>query len=238
MFGKFKSLAVFLCTIALVAATSHARAAIVSVSGDTAIIGTPGSLIYTSNTTWTSSPYLAVGQAVIFAERTDYQVPEFFVLACACVRPLRLTGSLPGTYPSDALIGMDLATGTMIDSYILHFERSSPSADAVQLSGSITFDRDVLGFMNGPPEYPGVESLFALPGFDLASSSWLELVAGEDTSDTIILSTDRRTLYFRFGTTTASEDLRIITSIPEPGSLALAAIACLALFAASRVRLN
>lgn len=82
--------------------------------------------------------------------------------------------------------------------------------------GSITFDEDVLGVAALVSELNATSFLGAL-GTNYAGIGGLELAS----QDQFTISADHRMPSFVFQTSNGSDDIRIITAVPEPGALGL-----------------
>lgn len=144
--------------------------------------------------------------------------------------------SVPGTSPASPgdnnYSPATIPAGTAVSSYFLHCDAVGTPNPPIGFTGSVTFDRDILGLVFDNPrlnqghDYPG------LPGTLYSTTGALE-INNTPAFDSITLSADRRTVTVNFLNSNSPDDVRIITSaVPEPGALALLAIglasACLA----------
>lgn len=115
----------------------------------------------------------------------------------------------------------ELPTGVLLNSYFAHFDIKDGERSALA-SGSITFDQNVLAIIYGKGMLIDSDAILGLPttlygtgggrGWDLGSGGF------------IALGDDRRTVDLGSLVTTARDELRIITAVPEAGSLSLMAV--------------
>jgi hypothetical protein len=129
-----------------------------------------------------------------------------------------------------------IVSGTKVSSYLAHFDAvGNRTSNPAPLSGSITFDSDVIGLIvlsqaqNNTDAYPGLLSV-SYPQQE--PSRGLEIVVGgvgQDSNDEITLSADRRTVFLNLRTGMVQDEVRFITAAPEPGGALLASIAALRL---------
>jgi hypothetical protein len=144
----------------------------------------------------------------------------------------------PGTSPTGGVPHLSLGsitTGTVIDSYLLHYDDTGTPDDPVHITGSITFSVDVLGIevqqpsLNATDTYPGLPTtIYATT--DLARG--LELNGGAG-ADIITLSADRRTISLDLHNVSRSDDIRVITAstVPEPSTFIMVATGCVGFIA-------
>lgn len=137
--------------------------------------------------------------------------------------PLSLDITQSGTYDSFDLTQGVARPGQVVSSFIMHFDPVG-STLATGLSGSATFDQDVLGLIVMDDTLDGTDDEFAVSGrvyptgydfrgLELSSSAFM---------DAVTLSADRRTVTInRLGADAAIDQLRIITVVPEPATLAM-----------------
>jgi hypothetical protein len=122
-----------------------AVAGIVSLSGDISITPTPISLVY-SDDFGPTTPF-NTENPVIFAEHVAFPIPVFSALdpIFAGVDFFPVDFSAPGTYSPDIRTPASLASGLVVDTFIVHFQPLDQSDTIKVRSGSITFDSDIIG---------------------------------------------------------------------------------------------
>ncbi len=115
---------------------------------------------------------------------------------------------------------------TVVDVYFLHFD---PVTGLVNLSGSITFDQDILGVIVLNESLDATDGTLGFP--PTAYPKGLNnrgLDFGGVYSDFITLSDNLRTISINWQATRRVDQIRIITAIPAPGALVLLGLAGLA----------
>jgi hypothetical protein len=195
------------------------------------IVGTPTGAI-----TIIPAPPSVRDQAIVsdteislFAERQGVVLPQ--ALNFNITQPTTAPGATtldttPGTIPA----------GIRVDSYYVYLQSISGTQEIpVVLSGSFTFDRDVLGIAIFNTQLNQSDPILGLPGtlYPTGGERDLDVVAGGivgiGPNDSITLSEDRRTVTLNLGNAGGGDQLRIVTeSVPEPSTLVLAATASLA----------
>lgn len=138
--------------------------------------------------------------------------------------------SLPGGFADfEGLPTGTITAGSIVDVYMLHQDAVGRRGNIV-LSGSVTFDQEILGVMVSNQTLSASDELLGATGTAYPSHTLRELeflIA----ADEITISEDRRTLSFELQTKVALDHIRIITmaaAVPSPGSLALLVLAALA----------
>ncbi|HEY4310200.1 MAG TPA: PEP-CTERM sorting domain-containing protein [Pirellulales bacterium] len=145
--------------------------------------------------------------------------------------------TVPGTSPAGGVPNLSIgsiAAGTLVDSYLLHFDDAGTPGDPVHITGSIAFSDDILGIivlaqsLDGTDAYPGLTTTI-YPFGDAARG--LELHDGNG-SDSITFSTDLHTIALDFHNIKNTDEVRVITAstVPEPSTFALTVVAGLGLF--------
>jgi hypothetical protein len=144
--------------------------------------------------------------------------------------------TVPGTSPLPAdptnlnLSPGTLPSGTVVDSFYLHFD---PPGISDRLEGSLIFDRDVLGLMTLANALTGSHVELGVAG-TIYGSGPLEH-SHPEFPDFVTLSDDRRTVSFSINAGMGHDSIRIVTSaVPEPGTALLLGLGGAALLAACR----
>jgi len=149
--------------------------------------------------------------------------------------------TVPGTSPQGGVPNLSsgsIAAGITVNSFLLHFDSLAGTVDPVSVTGSISFTEDILGIAVLSDTLDSTDAIAGLLGLTYPSGNarGLELNAGDTGIDGITLSADRRTVSVNLLNLNATEQVRIITAVPEPSSISLAAIASFGLLAWSRRR--
>ncbi|SRR5579884_2922905 len=190
-----------------------------------------GSIISTSGQVVSISPPASVAKNALQSNTTDVVFQEQNGLALAS--PLAVNATKPGTYTSVASLTPGvIAAGTVIQDYFLHSDPIDNSG--LNFIGSITFDSNILGVIALSGDLSSTDSTLGHAGTAYPTGDagrGYELTGS--TQDQFTISPDMRTLSFNVHTYTDLDQLRVITSVPEPASVGLlgAALFCFALFA-------
>ncbi len=213
---------VLIPALGLLLAATPAAAAVIGTTGAISEIAAPASTLegaLDSNT-----------QIFLFAEQASV------TLASA----LSVDVNAPGTYsngnPPVAGSGQ-IAAGTLVDSYFVHF---NPASGNQTLTGSVTFDTDILGVLVLTAALSGSDAGLGGPGT-------VYIPAGSDPNrgldfgpDAMTLSANLRTLSFSLSDNSNRVDqVRIVVAgagpiIPEPDTALLFGAGLLVLAAARR----
>lgn len=189
------------CAMALLAmgAGVSAQGALTTSGGSAVIIAPPASSVLGATESNT--------QAWAFNEVTN------FTLATN----LLVNATTPGTYTSNgSLTPGFIAAGTVINSHYLYSDPVGGSTEAYE--GFVEFDQPILGIICLRSDLNSTDFLGALgTSYGDNSARGLELAQAERF--TITIAGTR--VNFRFTTSTATDDIRIITAVPTPGALAL-----------------
>jgi len=202
---KAKNILVFLfASLVLVLATAPIQAQIVTVNNVNGIASVSGQLARIS-------PPASVEQgevedddrAFIFLERENFRLREI----------LRVNVRGTGTIDSSGEVsGGSIASGTEVNSYFIHYDRTGQPATLSGVSGSVTFEQDILGLIlltndinRSTDEFRAVRTLYG-NGHGLEFSSQAQL-----SQDSVTISSNRRTLSFSFENNVQTDQIRVIT---------------------------
>jgi len=208
------------------------QAGIVGTTGSVSLMGAPADV--------RNHMLVSDTQIVAFAEQQGVVLPQ----------NLTFNITQPGTAPGADDIGTslgDIPAGTRIDSYLAHFESiSGTQSNPVLLSGSITFESDVLGIAvfdrrlnESDPFLGALSTLYPTENRELEIRAGG--IVGVSGNDSITLSEDRRTVTFNLGNTGGPDQARIVVAaVPEPSSILLAGFGfmCLAAWRLRRRRVR
>ena len=170
----------------------------------------------------------------VFQERDSFTLPSPVAIDIAVPG---LYGRTAGFVPSTQSLGLN----TPVDSYLFHFDPVGVPANMTRIA-TVTFDSDVLGIIVGvqggvnrsdPNNTLGLSNaVLGAPGitYDFAIT---DLFVGG--GDQISLSSDRRTVGFTMISGPGSDNMRIITAVPEPTSVVLTLFACISLLRPRRI---
>ncbi|MFN7999131.1 MAG: PEP-CTERM sorting domain-containing protein [Bryobacteraceae bacterium] len=200
---------ILLATLLVLAAIPAAHGSIIMFSGVTVLPSAPASDqigALTSDTT-----------IYAFAEKQGATLPVGLTVGIA--RPGQFTCCDPST------IGGKLPAGDVLNSYILHDQPITglPGRSDRVFDGSITFsaDEQVVGVIVTYQGLGATDIIFGAPGTVYSSNDPLR---GLDSTgrDVITLSQDRHTITVSFDTSLGNiDEIRILTTVPEPGALLL-----------------
>lgn len=200
----------FVSAAALV--SSIAQASIIASGGDVTVIAPP--------------PSMALGALESNTTTHAWNEVSTFTLTA----PLSVNATLPGTYSSvGSLTPGVIPAGTVVSSHYLYSDPVASSAALYQ--GFMDFDQPVIGIIVLRSELNASDWLGA-PGTIYADNvaRGMEVVSNEF----FFLSVSTFRVGFQFNTTSATDDIRVITLVPAPG--AVGAFACASLWAARRRR--
>ncbi|MHC4415805.1 MAG: hypothetical protein ACYS0G_11020 [Planctomycetota bacterium] len=193
---------------AVLATTSVANAAITDAAGAVVQISTPTSVLLGD----------LQSSTVIFSfnERENLALPfDLWVDASEAGRYRRETELTPATIPA----------GTLVNAHILHLDPIG--SNVVELTGSLTFDQDILGLIVLDASLDASDGILGAPGTLYPTGA-----AGrgfEGPHDIFTIEPDLRTLTINnLRASTMIDQIRVITAaIPAPGVLALFGLAAL-----------
>ena len=214
----------WLQTLVLVgAAQALATASIVSTSGTVVIEAPPASVLKGQN--------VGLPDAFVFVEQTGVTLSNSITVDI----------NTPGFYNSKVGMPMGfIAAGVVVDSY--YYNADTGTGVTHQYSGSITFSSPVLGIIALDPEFRASDAALGAPGtvYPETNRQGRRQFEFGRINDTVTWSGD--TVFFHDIVSTATDDLRIITSgvptqgTPEPASAALL-LASLGVLAACKRRM-
>ena len=131
-----------------------------------------------------------------------------------------------------------IAAGTRISSHIIHFDSVDGGRSPTGLTGSVTFDGQILGLIFNDPRLNATDSLLGAPGTAYPGGVVGRRFLFSEGSDVFSISGGQLTFNFTsFVSDGFIDQMRIVTAaVPTPGSLALAGLGLLALGASARAR--
>ncbi len=194
-------------TIAFVSAAALvpalAQASIVASGGDVLLIPPP--------------PSMALG--ALESNTTTHAWNE--VSSFTLTAPLSVNATLPGTYASvGSLTPGVIPAGTVVSSHYLYSDPVGSSAGLYQ--GFMDFDQPVIGIIVLRPELNASDWVGA-PSTIYADNvaRGMEVISNEF----FFLSVSTFRVGFQFNTTSATDDIRVITLVPAPGVAGVCAFA-------------
>jgi len=148
---------------------------------------------------------------------------------------LSVNATASGTYTlSSQLTGGSIAAGTVFDSFFMHFDAVSGTQ---QYIGSVTFNTAILGVIVTDASLNNTDTLLGAAGTTYPHNlTFRGLELGGFQGDAFSISPDKKTISFNFFDSTATDEVRVLTavpkivgSVPEPGTWALAVTALIGL---------
>ncbi len=157
----------------------------------------------------------------LFRSDTEiFVVPERYTVTLA--EPLSVNVSTPGTFVrEDELTPAVVATGESVRSFILHYqpEQARPPRLAERITGSIVFDRPVLGLILLRDELKASGEILSLRRIGEVHRGRPMELNGRPAGDQITLSPDRRTVNLSLAAPHHTSDLvRVIVDASIPSS--------------------
>ncbi len=137
--------------------------------------------------------------AVIFAESSG------FLLTDNVSVDLAVPGTISGG--GNPLPGVMLPSRTVVDSFYIHFDPVGSPSSPVLVSGSVTFNSEILGIIISKNRLNLTDNLLGVP--DTSYPSNQELAS---SLDSVTLSEDRRTLLFDLPATNGIDPIHVITA--------------------------
>jgi len=143
-------------------------------------------------------------------------------------------GGIPGTGPFGEDVSQGgpgvIQAGTEVHSYYLHYDTETSGP---RNGGSITFENGILGVITSTSALKTADAIFQ----QLLSTQGVTLDPDATNADLFTLSEDGHTISFNFLNGGSNVDqIRIITTVPEPATLSLLAFGALGLLARRRRR--
>jgi hypothetical protein len=199
--GDWKPMNIRVCLITAIATLLHiANAGAVTVSGDVSWLIAPPAA--------TGSGDLAFSNyAVLWTEQYDLSLPD-----PVSIDAIALQNNEIGLYTSNALDVQETWSGSLgpgiYNSFMLHAEMPSKKID---LTGSITFDTDIIGVIFDKTTLDATDSLFGAASTiyaDVGGDRGFEL---KGKNNWFSISVDRRTLEYRTAVNKSINEVRILT---------------------------
>lgn len=146
--------------------------------------------------------------AILFPERQNVTLTN----------PVEVNVTQPGAYDDMEDLGAKglIDAGTMVSSYLLHFDPVGRPLDTKEVIGSVTFDEPILGLIIFTQDFVDSNAALGAPGTQYGFLSPVDLGATEYV-DNFALSADRKTVTFCFRTTRSSDSIRILTTPDSDG---------------------
>jgi hypothetical protein len=171
------------------------------------------------------TPPISLLQDALQSDTSGFIFQEQSTLTLA--GPATVNTQASGTYTLAAqLVNVTIPAGTVVDAYLMHFDIVSANTNFI---GSVTFARPILGVFVTGAFLNTSNPAFGVPGVSYASSGRAVELNGMGGGDTFTISPDLTTFSFNFRTNMGIDEVRFLTSVPEPGTwgMMLSAAACL-----------
>jgi hypothetical protein len=113
----------------------------------------------------------------------------------------------------------------MVNSHFLHADNGpidcgDPLLELLALSGSVTFDADILGVIVLDGSLDGTDTPLGAP-----VTVYVDVpLRGPDfvfNSDIVVVENNLRTIHVQFASWDSVDQIRVITAVPEPGTVML-----------------
>ena len=205
-----EAIGVGLCCVLAVTWTTNAGAAIISTTGQVVQIAAPASVV--------PGALESNHEIRAFAELQEFALPVDVIA--------NVTAAGLYDQPGDLTPGV-IAAGAAVDSYLLHADKMGLCGNKL-LTGSVTFDADILGVIVLGSNLNSSDAVLGAPGTTYPGSMW-NLVRGLElrpSRDYLIVEPDLRTVQVHFRVGWAVDQIRVITAapgppVPEPAALVL-----------------
>lgn len=161
-------------------------------------------------------------QSVVLGEFESSETAQFFVerYGVDLKDGLAVSFTRPGRYDTETS-GVSLSTDQPADSYLLHADPQGESVAPLKYSGSVTFDRPILGvivhgnLITASDEVLGHDGVGYAGDVRRLGSSTIRDTRGLDGGDDyVVLSDDRRTLHFEFIVGKGMDQIRLLVQSP------------------------
>ncbi len=203
---------------AMVAACAGvANAGIASTSATVQVVAPPPSALPNAFTFPAGTPRVRT-----WLEQSDFQLAS----------TLNTNASAAGLYNEVSdLTNSSVVSGTRIASYYVHFD--SPASSEASISGSITFDEQILGVIvigdgGATAQLLDASDFLGAPGTIYPTGLTNRGMELSPNGDRFRISADLRTVEFNFSIGNPGDYIRVVTAaIPSPGAGGLMALAAL-----------
>ncbi len=149
---------------------------------------------------------------------SDSVIPVF-VEREAVALPQDITANItqPGTYDrsNSALSPAIIAGGTLVNTYLIHFDKVGGDDTKVGAEGSITFSEEILGLLAVSDVLKGTHLTLGATGTAYPNGNAQD-VEFRTRDAYITLSPDLRTLSFNIVVTCCSDNIRVLTAVTAP----------------------
>ncbi len=178
----------------------------------------------TGDITLLDPPPADVSQNALESNSTMYafQEQENLILT----NDIRVNAIDPGLYDdtTDLVIG-NLPKGIAVNSYFVTSDRNADEPGFPDLSGTMTFENDILGVIVLSTDLTTSDSDLGAAGTLYTTGVIADQLRGlelrQGLLDSIEISPDRRTITINARSILARDQIRIVTAVPEPASLGL-----------------
>lgn len=140
-----------------------------------------------------------------FAEKQNLALPSSVTANITAPGTYTFTSGGPPVFTSGTL-----ATGTVVSSYLLHFDPAGSPGTPIARTGSVTFDEEVLGVIVLASSLIASDATLGAPGTFYSANGLRGLETGPP-GDSVTLSPDRRTVLVTLNIAPTFDEVRIIT---------------------------
>jgi hypothetical protein len=122
----------------------------------------------------------------------------------------------PGTYDDTGdLTPGSIAGGTVVNSHMLHADNVGSGGGPIKISGTATFDSDILGIAVHSGNLDASDFLGA-PGTIYPTGKFQRDLELDNQNDVVIWQVDNRTVFFQANTIAHVDQIRVVTEKEEP----------------------